>query len=46
VWADETGTLIVVRLAEGQSGWSLLRHGAILVSGSGLPASCLNFIRT
>ncbi|MBB3019319.1 putative membrane protein [Microvirga lupini] len=46
VWMDASGELAVVRLARGQSGWWLFRHGAILVTGAGLPAGCLNFLRT
>ena len=46
VWMDESGDLAVVRLAEEQSGWGLFRHGAILVTGAGLPAGCLNYLRT
>ncbi|MBJ6126127.1 DUF2243 domain-containing protein [Microvirga splendida] len=46
VWTDGSGELAVVRLADGQSGWGLFRHGAILVTGAGLPAGCLNYLRT
>jgi uncharacterized membrane protein len=46
VWMDTSGELAVVRLAGGQSGWGLFRHGAILVTGAGLPAGCLNYLRT
>lgn len=46
VWTDGSGKLAVVRLADGQSAWELFRHGAILVTGAGLPAGCLNFLRT
>ncbi len=46
VWIHGSGELAVVRLAEGKSGWKLFRHGAILVTGAGLPAGCLNYLRT
>ncbi len=46
VWMDPSGELAVVRLGEGQSGWGLFRHGAILVTGAGLPAGCLNYLRS
>jgi uncharacterized membrane protein len=46
VWTDGSGELAVVRLADGQSAWRLFRHGAILVTGSGLPAGCFNNLRT
>jgi hypothetical protein len=46
VWMDGSGELAVIRLAEGETGWQLFRHGAILVTGGGLPAGCLNFLRT
>ena len=46
VWMDGSGELAVVRLAGGQSTWGLFRHGAILVTGAGLPAGCLNYLRT
>jgi uncharacterized membrane protein len=46
VWTSGSGELAVVRLPDGQSGWKLFRHGAILVTGAGLPAGCLNNLRT
>ena len=46
VWADRTGELVVMRLANGASGWRLFREGAILVSGAGLPPGCFNDLRT
>jgi uncharacterized membrane protein len=46
VWMDASGELAVIRLAEGQSGWGLFGQGAILVTGGGLPAGCLNNLRT
>jgi hypothetical protein len=46
VWMDPSGELAVVRLGEDQLGWMLFRHGAILVTGAGLPAGCLNYLRT
>jgi uncharacterized membrane protein len=45
VWADRTGQLVLIRMEDGRSGWSLFRHGAILVSGAGLPSGCLNALR-
>lgn len=44
VWTDRSGELVVIRTE--QSGLRLLRRGAILVSGSGLPAGCFNYLRT
>jgi len=46
VWTDGSGELAIVRLADGQSGWELFGHGAILVTGAGLPAGCLDYLRT
>ena len=46
VWADPSGELVVLRVAEGQSGLKLFGQGAILVTGAGLPAGCLNYLRT
>ena len=46
VWTDPTGELVVIRLAEGDSGLKLFGQGAILVTGAGLPAGCLNYLRT
>jgi len=46
VWTASSGDLAVVRLADGQSGWRLFKHGAILVTGAGLPAGCFNNLRT
>jgi len=46
VWADRAGELVVMRPANGASGWRLFRRGAILVSGSGLPPGCFNNLRT
>jgi len=45
VWSDRSGELVVIRMGDGQSGWTLFRHGAILVGGSGMPAGCLNYLR-
>jgi uncharacterized membrane protein len=45
VWTDGSGELAVVRLADRQSGWGLFRHGAILVTGTGLPAGCFDNLR-
>jgi len=46
VWMDASGELAVVRLADKQSAWGLFRHGAILVTGGGLPAGCFDNLRT
>lgn len=46
VWADGTGELVVIRIADEQSRLTLFRQGAILVSGSGFPAGCFDYIRT
>jgi uncharacterized membrane protein len=45
VWTDRSGELVVMRLADTASGWRLFRDGAILVSGSGLPPGCFNYVR-
>ncbi|MFC7398710.1 DUF2243 domain-containing protein [Chelatococcus sp. GCM10030263] len=45
VWADRSDELVVIRVGDGRSGWGLFRHGAILVSGAGLPSGCLNALR-
>ena len=46
VWADGSGELVVVRIPENQSGLTLFRLGAILVSGAGLPPGCFNYLKT
>ena len=46
VWTDGTGELVVIRIADEQSRLRLFRQGAILVSGSGLPAGCFDYLRT
>ncbi|WP_377032864.1 hypothetical protein [Microvirga sp. GCM10011540] len=46
VWADGSGELVVVRMPEEQSGLTLFRRGAILVSGAGLPPGCFNYVKT
>ncbi len=46
VWTDPSGELVVIRAAEGDSGLRLFGQGAILVTGAGLPAGCLNYLRT
>ena len=46
VWADASGELVVIRIADGQPWLKLFRQGAILVSGSGLPAGCFDYLRT
>lgn len=45
-WTDGTGELVVIRIADAQSRLRLFRQGAILVSGSGLPAGCFDYLRT
>ncbi|MBL0404924.1 DUF2243 domain-containing protein [Microvirga aerilata] len=45
VWTDPSGELVVIRMAEGRSGLKLFGQGAILVTGAGLPAGCLNYLR-
>ncbi|MEZ0167881.1 DUF2243 domain-containing protein [Microvirga sp. TS319] len=45
VWADASGELVVIRIADEQSRLKLFRQGAILVSGSGLPAGCFDYLR-
>jgi uncharacterized membrane protein len=42
---DPTGTLWSVSLPDGVSARSLYAHGALVVSGSGLPAGCLDYTR-
>lgn len=44
VWADP-GMSVVVFSVEPARRWSFYRHGAMLVSGSGLPAGCFNWSR-
>lgn len=44
VWADP-GMSVVVFSVEPARKWSFYRHGAMLVSGSGLPAGCFNWSR-
>ncbi|RAK52990.1 DUF2243 domain-containing protein [Phenylobacterium deserti] len=43
VWTDPTGELVVVHRAAAP--WRLYGQGAILVSGSGLPAGCFSQVR-
>lgn len=40
VWNDEKGHVWVLQAPLGLSRWSLYRHGAVLVSGTLLPAGC------
>lgn len=42
VWSDAGMGLIVVDVADGQR-WQFYRHGALLVSGAGLPAGCFGW---
>ena len=44
VWSD-AGMSVVVFSVEPSRRWSLYRHGAVLVSGSGLPAGCVDWSR-
>jgi uncharacterized membrane protein len=44
VWADEGFGVVAVAVAPGDR-WRLYRHGALLVSGAGLPAGCLAWSR-
>lgn len=46
VWTDRSGELVVIRIADERSGLSLFRHGAIIVSGAGLPPGCFDYLRT
>jgi hypothetical protein len=45
VWADTSGELVVIRITDEKSRLNLFRQGAILVSGSGLPAGCFDYLR-
>lgn len=44
VWSDRTMGVVVMAVPE-KARWSLYRHGALLVSGSGVPAGCFNWSR-
>jgi hypothetical protein len=44
-WSDGTGELVVIHMSAGQSRLPLFKRGAILVSGSGLPAGCFGYIK-
>jgi len=44
VWTDPAMGVVVVD-APADSRWRFYRHGAVLVSGSGLPAGCFNWSR-
>ena len=43
VWLSPDGRLAGVALPPGAGGWSLYRHGALLVGGPGSPAACLSW---
>ena len=44
VWSDSSMGVVVVD-APADRRWSFYRHGALLVSGSGVPAGCFNWSR-
>jgi len=44
VWSDPEMSIVVFNI-EPSRRWSLYRHGAMLVSGSGLPSGCSNWSR-
>lgn len=44
VWSDRTMGVVVVAVPE-ERRWSFYRHGALLVSGAGVPAGCFNWSR-
>ncbi|MGF6227597.1 hypothetical protein QFZ27_001552 [Inquilinus ginsengisoli] len=44
VWSDPAMGVVVVAVAP-QRRWSFYRHGALVVSGSGLPAGCIAWSR-
>ncbi|WP_245450546.1 DUF2243 domain-containing protein [Neorhizobium sp. SOG26] len=45
IWTDTSSQVWTIVLPEGQSSKALYRHGALLVSGSLLPAGCLDWVR-
>lgn len=45
IWADRTGELVVIRLKRDQSRLQLFQNGAVLVSGTGFPAGCFDYLR-
>ena len=45
LWTDPTGELVVIRSARAGAGFALLRQGAVLVSGLGLPPGCFSFLK-
>ncbi|NDV85234.1 DUF2243 domain-containing protein [Aurantimonas aggregata] len=45
VWSDPSGELLVIETDPGTWTSTLYRHGAILVSGAGLPAGCFDYLR-
>jgi uncharacterized membrane protein len=45
LWTDDSAQVWTIEVPEEQSTLSLYRHGAVLVSNSLLPASCLNWVR-
>jgi uncharacterized membrane protein len=44
VWTDPAVSVVVVAVEPGRR-WSFYRHGALLVSGSGVPAGCFDWSR-
>ncbi|WP_020651728.1 DUF2243 domain-containing protein [Massilia niastensis] len=42
VWSDRAMGVVVVAVPEGRR-WELCRHGALLVSGTGVPAGCFDW---
>ncbi|MDP3490550.1 MAG: DUF2243 domain-containing protein [Phenylobacterium sp.] len=44
VWSDREMKVVVLEMAP-EARWSLYRHGALLVSGTGGPAGCVNWSR-
>lgn len=46
LWADRSGTIWAVRMADNQSRWQLYRNGAMLVTSSMVGMGCLSWIRT
>jgi hypothetical protein len=45
VWADASGQLVVLQTRQSGAAWKLYRHGALLVSRSGLPNGCFDWSR-
>lgn len=44
IQTDASGAVAVLKLPAGQTGWTLYRHGAVMVQAAG-PAGCLNWSR-